>query len=35
MPSLVLLSYIFLTAAWIFGDPPPAAPDEWSTTFGS
>ena len=30
LPSLVVLSYVFLTAAWIVGNPPPSAPDEWS-----
>jgi predicted membrane protein DUF2142 len=30
LPSLVLCSYVLLTAAWIVGNPPPAAPDEWS-----
>jgi hypothetical protein len=30
LPSMVLVSYVLITAAWIVGNPPPAAPDEWS-----
>jgi Predicted membrane protein (DUF2142) len=29
-PWFVVASYTFLVAAWIFGNPPYAAPDEWS-----
>src|SRR3954471_20758844 len=29
-PSLVFASYALLVAAWIVGNPPAAAPDEWS-----
>src|SRR5262245_12829161 len=30
IPSLIFLSYALLIAAWIVGNPPPSAPDEWS-----
>jgi len=30
VPSLVFVSYAMLVAAWIFGNPPYSAPDEWS-----
>ncbi len=30
VPSLVFAGYVLLVAAWVFGNPPYAAPDEWS-----
>src|SRR3954470_9513593 len=29
-PWLVFASYALLVAAWVIGNPPPGAPDEWS-----
>jgi hypothetical protein len=29
-PCLVIASYVFFAAAWVIGNPPASAPDEWS-----